>query len=309
MDSVRSRSSLQYQPLASLVSRAQDNAKRSGEDPPMPERGECEYNRRRPACDPRDRFLDNMAASGKPLVDSPRLRHYFNDEKERLALTRAMFDESADLYDQLEWWTGLGRGPLYRRDALERAGLLPGMQVLDVGTGTGLVAREALKLIGPKGRLIALDPSPAMLAEARKVLQIETVEGYAEAIPLPGDRFDFLSMGYALRHVTDLETTFCEFLRVLKPGGTVCILEMAYPENRLLRALLKFHLRYLVPTLARLLLRRRGSAQLWEYFWETIEACVPPATIQEALERAGFADVRNGLTLGILREYYARKPA
>jgi demethylmenaquinone methyltransferase/2-methoxy-6-polyprenyl-1,4-benzoquinol methylase len=250
-----------------------------------------------------------MPASGKPLADSPRLRRYFHDENERLALTRAMFNESADLYDQLEWWTGLGRGPLYRREALERAGLLPGMHVLDVGAGTGLVAREALKLIGPEGRLVALDPSPAMLAEARKVLPIETVEGYAEAIPLPGDRFDFLSMGYALRHVTDLETTFSEFLRVLKPGGTVCILEMAYPENRLLRAALKFHLRYLVPTLARLLLRRRGSAQLWEYFWETIEACVPPATIQEALEKSGFADVRNGLTLGILREYYARKPA
>jgi demethylmenaquinone methyltransferase/2-methoxy-6-polyprenyl-1,4-benzoquinol methylase len=250
-----------------------------------------------------------MPASGKPLADSPRLRRYFHDENERLALTRAMFNESADLYDQLEWWTGLGRGPLYRREALERAGLLPGMHVLDVGSGTGLVAREALKLIGPQGRLIALDPSPAMLAEARKTLPIETVEGYAETIPLPGDQFDFLSMGYALRHVTDLETTFREFLRVLKPGGIVCILEMAYPENRLLRALLKFHLRYLVPTLARLLLRRRGSAQLWEYFWATIEACVPPATIQEALERAGFADVRNGLTLGILREYYARKPA
>jgi demethylmenaquinone methyltransferase / 2-methoxy-6-polyprenyl-1,4-benzoquinol methylase len=250
-----------------------------------------------------------MAASGKPLVDSPRLRHYFHDEKERLALTRTMFNESADLYDQLEWWTGLGRGPLYRREALERAGLLPGMHVLDVGTGTGLVAREALKMIGPKGRLIALDPSPAMLAEAHKLLPIETVEGYAEAIPLPGDQFDFLSMGYALRHVTDLETTFREFLRVLKPGGIVCILEMANPENRLLRALLKFHLRYLVPTLTRLLLRRRDSAQLWEYFWATIEACVPPATIQEALERAGFADVRSGLTLGILREYYARKPA
>lgn len=254
-------------------------------------------------------FLSNLTMPEKPLVDSPRLQRYFHDEKERLALTRAMFDHSADLYDRLEWWTGLCRGPLYRRQVLRRAGLKPGMRVLDVATGTGLVAREALKLIGPEGRLTGLDPSPAMLAEARKVLAIETVEGYAEAIPLPGDQFDFLSMGYALRHVTDLEMTFREYLRVLKPGGTVCILEIVNPENRLLRGLLKFHLRYLVPTLIRLLLRRRDSAELWEYYWETIEACVPPATIQKVLETAGFAEVRSQLTLGIFREYYGRKPA
>jgi demethylmenaquinone methyltransferase/2-methoxy-6-polyprenyl-1,4-benzoquinol methylase len=249
-----------------------------------------------------------LTTPGKPLVDSPRLRRYFQDEEERSALTRAMFDESADLYDRLERWTGLGRGARYRREALRRAGLKPGMRVLDVGTGTGLVAREALKLLGPEGRLTGLDPSPAMLAAARKVLSIEMVEGRAEAIPLPGGEFDFLSMGYALRHVTDLHTTFRECLRVLKPGGIVCILELAHPQNPVLRPLLKFHLRYLIPALTRLLLRRRDSAELWEYFWETIEGCVPPAMIQEALERAGFADVRIRLTLGMLREYCGRKP-
>jgi demethylmenaquinone methyltransferase/2-methoxy-6-polyprenyl-1,4-benzoquinol methylase len=253
-------------------------------------------------------FLNNVTTPEKPLIDSPRLQRYFHDEKGRLALTRALFDQSADLYDRLEWWTGLGAGSWYRRQVLQHAGLKPRMRVLDVATGTGLVAREALKLIGPEGQLTGLDPSPAMLAEARKVLAIETVEGHAEAIPLPGDQFDFLSMGYALRHVTNLQTTFCECLRVLKPGGTVCILEIVKPENRLLRGLLKFHLVHLVPALIRLLLRRPDSAELSKYHWETIEACVPSGTIQEALETAGFAEVHTQDTLGIFREYYGRKP-
>jgi demethylmenaquinone methyltransferase/2-methoxy-6-polyprenyl-1,4-benzoquinol methylase len=244
----------------------------------------------------------------KPLIDSPRLQRYFHDEKERVARTRAMFDQSADLYDRLEWWTGFGMGSWYRRRVLAHAGLRPGMRVLDAATGTGLVAREALKLIGPEGRLTGLDPSPAMLAAARKALAIETVEGYAEAIPLPGSEFDFLSMGYALRHVADLQATFREFLRVLKPGGTVCILEIGKPENRLLRALLRFHLLRLVPALMGLLARRPDSAQLSKYHWDTIEASVPPATIEKALERAGFAAVRSQVTLGIFREYRGRKP-
>lgn len=254
------------------------------------------------------RVLDNVTTPEKPLIDSPRLQQYFRDEKERLALTRALFDQSADFYDQLEWWTGLGVGSWYRRQVLQHAGLKPRMRVLDVATGTGLVARAALTLIGPQGQLTGLDPSPAMLAEARKTLAIETVEGCAEAIPLPGDQFDFLSMGYALRHVTDLRTTFGEFLRVLKPGGTVCILEIVKPENRLLRRMLKFHMLHLVPALIRLLLRRPDSATLSKYHWETIEACVPPATIRKSLETAGFAEVHTQVTLGIFREYHGRKP-
>src|SRR5258706_5970331 len=139
----------------------------------------------------------------KPLADDPRLDPYFHSEQERLAVTAAMFNSSADVYDKLEWLTGMGSGPWYRRRVLKETGLLPGMRILDVATGTRLVAREALKIIGPSGKLTGLDPSPGMLAQARKHLAIETIEAFAEAIPLPDNQFDFLSMGYALRHVSD----------------------------------------------------------------------------------------------------------
>ena len=246
--------------------------------------------------------------AGTPVLESSRLKHHFENETERTVMTQAMFDRSADLYDRIEWWTGLGSGPRYRRHVLQQAGLRSGMQVLDVATGTGLVAREALALIGPSGRLIGLDPSPGMLNQARRKLEIEIVQGYAEAIPLPSEQFDFLTMGYALRHVADLETTFREYFRVLKPGGKICILEIVRPNNRLLHNLLKFHLHDFVPAVTRLLLRRPDVSDLWKYYWDTIEVCVPNETIEAAISAAGFVSVRSQLSLGMFREYLATKP-
>ena len=223
-------------------------------------------------------------------------------------MTQAMFDRSADLYDRIEWWTGLGSGPRYRRWVLQQAGLKPGMHVLDVAIGTGLVAREALELIGEEGRLVGLDPSPGMMEQARKKLKIEIIQGYAEAIPLPANQFDFLTMGYALRHVADLETTFREYLRVLKPGGRICILEIVRPNNRLLLKLLKFHLHDFVPAMTRLLLRRRDGGDLLKYYWDTIDVCVSYQTIEAAISAAGFTSVRSRLNLGMFREYVGTKP-
>lgn len=235
------------------------------------------------------------------------LQTYFSDETERRALTQAMFNEAASGYDSAEALTALGSGSWYRREVLRREGLKPGMQVLDVAAGTGLVTAEALALAGPQGRVIALDPSPGMLAELRRKLSCETIEAYAESIPLPDRQVDFLSMGYALRHVGDLDRAFAEYWRVLKPGGKACIMEISRPASRLGRMLLKFHIGVLVPLLARLSGRHADVKRLWAYYGDTIEAAVDPETVMSALRRAGFSDVRCGVTLGIFREYTGTK--
>jgi demethylmenaquinone methyltransferase/2-methoxy-6-polyprenyl-1,4-benzoquinol methylase len=217
-----------------------------------------------------------------------------------------MFDQTAPDYDRVERMMALGTGPLYRRQALKRAGLRAGDHVLDVGIGTGLVAREALRLIGPSGSLVGVDPSPGMLAQAR-LPGVDLLAGRAESLPRPDASAGFLSLGYALRHVSDLGAAFAEFHRVLEPGGRLLVLEITRPDGRLGRALLKAYMRVLVPAIARVVSRRGGTPELCRYYWDTIDACVAPDVVMRALGAAGFVDVRRHVELGVFSEYTARR--
>lgn len=145
--------------------------------------------------------------------------HYWADEPGRKRFVRDLFDRSAPEYDRVEGLLAFGTGRRYRHDALKRAGLRPGMAVLDIATGTGLVAREALAIVGDAGLVVGLDPSAGMLDCARDVRTSILVQGYGERLPLRDACFDFVTMGFALRHVADLGLLFREMRRVLRPGG------------------------------------------------------------------------------------------
>lgn len=234
------------------------------------------------------------------------LTDYYADEAGRLRFIRKIFDDTASDYDRIERVLAFGSGSWYRRQALLRAGLLPGMQVLDVGFGTGLVAREALAVIGPQGKLVGVDPSPGMMGQAG-LPGVELVTGIAEQLPLPDASCDFVSMGYALRHIADVAAAFSEFHRVLRPGGRLLVLEITKPAGRAGSALLKTYMRAVVPTIARVVAKRNDTAHLWRYYWDTIEACIAPEKVVAALRDAGFKDVKRGLALGIFSEYTAIK--
>lgn len=242
-------------------------------------------------------------APHSPLTD------YYANEQDRPGWIRRMFDSTAADYNRIETLLGFGTGSWYRRQALRRAGLAPGMEVVDVGMGTGLVTAEAAALIGNPAAVTGVDPSPGMLQNARIPAGVRQLEGRAESIPCEDASFDFLSMGYALRHISDLSLAFNEFHRVLRPGGKVCILEITCPENRLGKALLKTYLRTVVPALARVALRNTDTSVLWRYYWDTIEACAKPADVMHTLEQAGFTNVTRHVELGIFSEYRAQKAA
>jgi demethylmenaquinone methyltransferase/2-methoxy-6-polyprenyl-1,4-benzoquinol methylase len=98
------------------------------------------------------------------------------------------FNKTAPDYDRMEAILGLGTGPSYRRRTLLLAGLKPGMRVLDVGMGTGLVARQAAGIVGDPSSITGVDPSPGMIQSAKLPAGVTVVEGRAEQIPLPDGR-------------------------------------------------------------------------------------------------------------------------
>jgi demethylmenaquinone methyltransferase/2-methoxy-6-polyprenyl-1,4-benzoquinol methylase len=224
----------------------------------------------------------------------------------RRTYLRGVFDSTANEYDKVEGLLSFGSGRWYRRQALLRAGLKPGMKVLDVAMGTGLVSREAMTVAGV-GNVIGLDPSLGMIGQARHSLDISVVAGVGEALPFADAQFDFLSMGYALRHLPDLRRAFAEFHRVLKPGGRVCILEITRPAGAIRRRLFSGYMRHVLPTIARLGGSKKQTKQLWHYYGETIDHCVEPSTILATLGAIGFGQTNRNVSLGIFSEYTGTK--
>lgn len=253
--------------------------------------------------------MTNPDSGAANLVHAPHapLTEYYVAEEDRRGWVRQIFNKTAGDYDRMERILGLGTGPWYRRQALLRTGLKPGMRLLDVGVGTGLVARQAVEILGDPRMVAGVDPSPGMLQNAKLPAGVELVEGRAEAIPFPDNSFDFLSMGYALRHISDLSAAFAEFQRVLKPGGRLCMLEITKPQGVISTALAKIYFRNIVPTLAKLAAKSNDTALLWQYYWDTIEACAAPSDVMRTLENAGFAQVDRYVELGLFSEYRADK--
>jgi demethylmenaquinone methyltransferase/2-methoxy-6-polyprenyl-1,4-benzoquinol methylase len=111
------------------------------------------------------------------------LTAYDSDAAARPGFVRRLFDDTASDYDRINAVFSFGTGRRYRRQALLRAGLRPGDRVMDVATGTGLVAAEARRLVGAAGLVAALDLSWGMLQQARAVPGLGLIQGSMDALP------------------------------------------------------------------------------------------------------------------------------
>jgi demethylmenaquinone methyltransferase/2-methoxy-6-polyprenyl-1,4-benzoquinol methylase len=172
-------------------------------------------------------------------------------------------------------------------------------RVLDVATGTGLVARQ---LVGRFGcRVVGLDQSEEMLAAARGRLErepslaarIELVRGEAEELPFGDAEFDHLTFTYLLRYVDDPGATLAELARVVRPGGRIASLEFGAPEPPLWLPLWRAYTRAVLPALG-LLLGGRRWGRVGRFLGPSIEALYrrwPLERQRELWLRAGIGDV------------------
>ena len=255
-----------------------------------------------------DKIIRDHGQSEQPAPPTvpphPPLSQYYGTASQRLAFVEALFDRTAPHYDRIADLLSLGWGGWYRRRALRRAGLHQGMRLLDVATGTGAVAGEAVQVVGADA-VVGIDLSHGMLTEARRRLAIPLVRGRMEILPFADASFDVISMGYALRHVSDLGVAFAEFRRVLRPGGRVVILELAKPSTPRRAAIVRFYLGHIVPRLSRWTSGMAETETLMRYYWDTIEQCVPMADILCALAAAGFVQSHCDREFDVFRAYIA----
>jgi demethylmenaquinone methyltransferase / 2-methoxy-6-polyprenyl-1,4-benzoquinol methylase len=185
-----------------------------------------------------------LAASAQ-TSPSPRKRHAIE-----------LFSGLPGAYDWMGAVLSFGQDPRWRATLVDQVNPLPGQRVLDVATGTGLVA-FALARRGCE--VVALDQSPDMLATARRHLEdhrdpkprITFMQGQAERLPFADGEFDALTFTYLLRYVDDRAATMRELARVVKPGGRIGMVEFGVPQSAPLRAAWRVHTRAGLPILGR----------------------------------------------------------
>ena len=156
-------------------------------------------------------------------------------DPERTRHARKLFAGIAPEYDRMGAVLSFGQDPRWRRFLVSRVNAIPGSWVLDVATGTGLVARE---LARKNLRVAALDQSPAMVARGLAAAREEGLDdrirfvlGQAQALPFPDETFDAVTFTYLLRYVDDPAATVAELGRVLRPGGVMASLEFHAPQD------------------------------------------------------------------------------
>ncbi|MGI9099119.1 MAG: ubiquinone/menaquinone biosynthesis methyltransferase [Solirubrobacteraceae bacterium] len=211
---------------------------------------------------------------------------------------RAMFDRIAGLYDVMNSVMTAGLHHEWRRRAADLAGVGPGDRVLDVATGTGDLALELARRVGPAGAVVGSDFSEEMLARARAktadaAAPVTFEWGNALELPYADGEFAAATVGFGARNFSDLDRGLAEMARVVRPGGRVVVLEITTPTRPPLSTFYGLWFDRLIPVIGRL----AGDSEAYSYLPNSVKRFPGPHELAARMDRCGL-DVRYILTAG-----------
>jgi demethylmenaquinone methyltransferase/2-methoxy-6-polyprenyl-1,4-benzoquinol methylase len=219
--------------------------------------------------------------------------HPSRDSEQFASEVRSMFDRISGVYDLMNSAMTAGLHHRWRRRAVELARVGPGSDGLDLCCGTGDLALELRRAIGPDGRVVGSDFSERMLELARQKAGGQGVGiefGWADALDLPyGDAsFDAVTIGFGARNLADLDRGLAEMARVLRPGGRLVILEITRPAREPLASFYALWFDRLIPVLGTL----AGDPDAYNYLPESVRSFPEPRKLAARLDLAGFGEIR-----------------
>lgn len=211
--------------------------------------------------------------------------------KERAAYVQNMFDRIAGRYNLMNRLMTGGQDMAWRRFVIQQAHIPPNGKLLDLATGTGDIAFEAVKAI-PGVYAIGADFSLGMMRVGMTLplgQKIDWCGADALHLPFPDNTFDAVTSGYLVRNVIDIPRTVQEQLRVLKPGGRIVVLDSSPPPPNLVRPFIEIHLRYVIPTLGRVI---SGNPDAYQYLPSSTQAFKTPDELASIMRAAGVRNVQ-----------------
>ncbi|HWO49242.1 MAG TPA: bifunctional demethylmenaquinone methyltransferase/2-methoxy-6-polyprenyl-1,4-benzoquinol methylase UbiE [Solirubrobacterales bacterium] len=233
------------------------------------------------------------------------------DSEQFASEVRGMFDRIAGVYDVMNSAMTAGMHHRWRARAADRAELAPGDAALDVCCGTGDLAFELARRVGPDGRVVGSDFSERMLDLAREKPVPEAaakpIFEWADALDLPYDDggFDAVTVGFGVRNLSDLDRGIAEMARVLKPGGRLVILEITQPTRPPLSTFFSVWFDRIVPLIGRF----AGDSAAYSYLPESVKRFPPPAGLAAIMDGAGLERIRwTILAGGIIAIHSGRRP-
>jgi demethylmenaquinone methyltransferase/2-methoxy-6-polyprenyl-1,4-benzoquinol methylase len=231
----------------------------------------------------------------------------------RSQYVRAMFERIAPRYDLMNRLMSAGQDRAWRREVIRLTALPRGGHLLDLGSGTGDLAAEALHQ-DPTCRPLAADFTPGMMriGQPRYGERLDWCAADALYLPFPADSFDGLVSGFLLRNVTDLDRSLREMRRVLKPGGRVVALDTTRPRTGkggpgrwLLNGMVRFHMRTLIPLIGKIV---TGQPEAYRYLPSSSEKFLLAEDLQSRIAAVGFQEVAfRRLMFGTIAIHWARK--